>query len=87
MRQSAERTRHTSAVNSHARFVEDHLDHLSKTDGTVEDVVKVFAMVPASYRCDVFWKLDNDHNTKGHGLLRRTRNTPSAGKKLFALFK
>lgn len=83
---SAAAVRKNRAVAKHAAFVEGNLKHLSQNGGTADDVIKVFQMVPRQYRGDVFWKLDNDHNTQGHALLRRVRNTPTDGRRLFALF-
>lgn len=59
-------------------------------DGTTDPraVVDLFAGVRArpDVRCDVFWLLDNDWQTQGHGLLRQCRNHPVHGPELFALF-
>lgn len=62
---------------------------------TEEYVVRLFEALPVSpvRKCDAFWLLDNEPGRYGanyfgwHSLLRRTRNHPTHGKALFALFR
>lgn len=50
------------------------------------EILGIFERLPRRMRPDVFLALDNDRRTANHGLLRRLRNDPDDGPRLFALF-
>lgn len=84
----------TDAHRTHCNKVVDGILALGQPEdfyGHCEAILKLFEAVPRRYRADVFWELDSRYGfyrryNDWHPYLRRVRNHPEWGKKLFALW-